>query len=149
MKCLNFLFVILCFASNPNTSFGQVATTKVKSDETWQKLTENSGVIFYYQRQDCAVIEGQKPLKYTFLKIENTTSQAKNLIFNFGLQYAEGCSGCDEFEENLVEMTIPANTILVGDCSFELVKLSRLIYNPNLLGGWKFEKEVITNLSVK
>lgn len=121
-----------------------------KSQETeWRTIKEEAGILFSAQRQECATIEGQKPLHYTFLKIENTTSQAKSLIFSFGLQYVEGCSGCDEFEENLVEISIPANSILVGDCSFELVKLSRLIYNPNLSGGWKFEREVITNLSVK
>lgn len=121
-----------------------------KSQETdWRVIKEDDGIIFYAQRQECAIIEGQKPLHYTFLKIENTTPETKNLRFSFGLQYTEGCSGCDEFEENLIELSVPANTILTGDCTFELVKLSRLIYNPNLAGGWKFEKEVITNLSVK
>jgi hypothetical protein len=135
-----FFFVILSASL-----YGQNTNQSVE----WNKIEERSGVIFSVHREECSIAEGQKPLHYTFLKIENTTSESKNLRFNFGLQYAEGCSGCDEFEENLVLMTIPANTTLIGDCSFENVKLSRLIYNPNLAGGWKFEKEVITNLTVK
>lgn len=149
MKYLNFLFVILCFVSSPIASLGQTAPTQIQSADTWQKLTETSGVIFYYQRQDCAVIEGQKPLHYSFLKIVNTTVETKKIEFNFGLQYKEGCSGCESYTENFIELTLPANTEVIGDCSFEKTFLSRLITNPNLSGGWVFEKEIITNLSVE
>ena len=115
----------------------------------WIELSRKDGVIFWIKRQECSIVETQKPLQYALMKIENTSGSAKQLSFNFGIQYTDVCSGCDDFSENHVDINVPANSVTEGDCTFENHLLTRLIYNPNHKHGKTFVKEVITNLTVK
>jgi hypothetical protein len=95
------------------------------------------------------MVGNNKPLYYSFLKIENTTNEKVFLVFNYGLQFEEGCSGCDDYSEYHVEIAIEPNQTLEGDCTFSNGQLTRLIVNPNLSGGWKFKEEKITNINVQ
>ena len=129
-------------------SFSQ-NTEKFKLTSEWQLLENSSDVNFYVKRTECAVAGFKLPLIYTFLKIENLSNQPKSLLFNFGLQYTEGCNGCEAGKEHAAYINIPANTTLEGDCNFKETQLTQLIKNPNLSGGWNFERPVITNLIIE
>ena len=127
-------------------SFSQVKPTK---SENWTILKEVKGVKFSTRLSDCSTIEGQKPLTFSFLKIENTTNQLVSLSFDFALAFKEGCDGCVPNPECAVTISVPARETVEGACSSDNNPLSRLVTNPNLLGGWSFEKPLINNLQIK
>ncbi len=131
-----------------SSSFGQ-NNEKFKLSSDWQLLENASEVNFYVKRTECTVAGFKLPLIYTFMKIENLSNQPKSILFNFGLQYTEGCNGCEAGKEHAAYITIPAKTSLEGDCNFKETQLTQLINNPNLSGGWKFERPVITNLIIE
>jgi hypothetical protein len=131
------------------TIFSASAQSLEQPNTDWVELTRKDGVIFWIKRQECSIVETQKPLQYAFMRIENTNAENKQLSFNFGIQYTDVCSGCDDFSENHVDLSISGNRTIEGDCSFENHLLTRLIYNPNHQHGRTFVKEVITNLTVK
>ena len=145
MKILKTILAIV-FLHCSGVSFGQEA---VKFPETdWQITEEKEGVIFSTRRGNCEVIPGKKPLYYSFLRIENTGNESKTLVFNYGLAFEEGCSGCDDYSESHVEITLAPKEIVGGNCAFSNHLLTRLIVNPNLSGGWKFKSEILTNLQI-
>ncbi len=127
-------------------SFGQ--TTNLPNTD-WTKFIEQKGIVFSTKRNSCEMVGNNKALYYSFLKIENTTNEKVYISFNYGLQYEEGCSGCDDYSEHHVEMAIEPNQTIEGDCTFSDGKLTRLIVNPNLSGGWKFKEEKITNINIQ
>lgn len=131
------------------SAFGQDLKSKdaIKSD--WQLLDTKEGVSFQVRQDECNIIEGKKPLIYTFLKLSNETNVDKVIHFNFGLQFKEGCSGCADGDENTVDILLPAMSQIEGDCDFKNQLLTRLIVNPNLQGGWAFENIILTNLSIE
>jgi hypothetical protein len=131
------------------TAFSASAQSLKEPNTDWVELTRNEGVIFWVKKQECLIVETQKPLQYAFMRIENTSSSTKQLSFNFGIEYTDVCSGCDDFSEAHVDLTLAANTTIEGDCTFQNHLLTRLIYNPNHKHGRTFVKEVITNLTVK
>ena len=127
-------------------TFGQ---SKFELTTDWKLIESKNDVNFYVKRAECKIEGLEKPLVYAFMKVENLSSTDKYLTYNFGLQYFEGCSGCAEGYEFYYNLTVPANSVLEGDCSFNKSELTRLIYNPNLAGGWKFIQPVINNLIVE
>ncbi len=127
-------------------SYGQTTQT-LNTD--WSQIITKDGVVFSTKRNTCEMVGNKKPLYYSFLKIENTTNEKLFLVFNYGLQFEEGCSGCDDYSEHHVEIAIEPNQTLEGDCTFSNGQLTRLIVNPNLSGGWKFKEEKITNINVQ
>lgn len=126
--------------------FGQ---SKFELTSDWKLINQSNDVNFYVKRVECAIDGLAKPLVFAFMKVENLSGSDKALTYNFGLQYAEGCSGCEEGYEFYYTLNLPANTTLEGDCSFGTKELTRLIYNPNLAGGWKFEQPLIKNVTVE
>lgn len=123
--------LIFCLSLLTSTAFGQ-------SNE-WKLLHEEQGVRFYGMDTYCQ--NGSEPVAhhYAHLKIENTTSQDLKLNFGFALQFTEGCSGCDQDSEYLVRLDLPANSSTEGTCEEPNGKLTRIIRNMNLVGGWKFQ----------
>jgi hypothetical protein len=117
-------------------------------DTEWQLTMQEEGVLFSTKRMNCETIPGKKPLYYSFLRIQNTSTESKKIAFNFGLAFDEGCSGCDDHSETHVEMTLSPGETVEGNCSFDNHLLTRLIVNPNLAGGWKFKSELITYLTI-
>jgi hypothetical protein len=120
----------------------------IQNDSSWSVIMEKDGVKFSVQRVYCETIPGKLPLFYSMLKIENLQDTPKNLSFNFGLAYKEGCSGCSDASEHHIDMMIGKKETIQGDCAFEKHQLTRLIVNPNLPKGWEFIGEQISNLSV-
>ena len=129
--------------------FAASAQSLENPNTDWEEITRKDGVIFWIKKNECTIVESQKPLQYSFLRIENTTGSSKQLGFNFGIEYTDACSGCDDFSEAHVDLAIAPNAIVEGDCTFENHLLTRLIYNPNHKHGRTFIKEVITNLTIK
>ena len=79
------------------------AQTQIDASELsteFVQIEEQDGLIFSVSRQECVVIEGQKPVVYLFVQIENTTNEEITVDFNIALQYAEACSGCDYSSEH-------------------------------------------------
>ena len=122
---------------------------KLKTSDNWTLIKEIKGVNFYNRLSECSTIEGQKPLVFSFLKIENTTNDLVSLNFDFALAFKEGCDGCIPNPECAVSISIPANSSKEAICDINYQPLSRLVANPNLLGGWSFEKTIIKNLQIK
>ncbi len=143
-KIKNVLFVLSLIISVH--SFAQ---QKLKTSENWSLIKEQNGINFYSRLCECDMIEGQKKLVYSFLKIENTTNQALSISFDHVLAFKEGCDGCVPNPECAVSVNIPANAALEADCNINGHVLSRIVANPNLLGGWSFEKTLIKNLQIK
>lgn len=131
------------------TAIGQEIKIKGEINKDWQYLETQEGVSFHVRKVECNVIEGKKPLIYTFLKLTNETNQDKIIHFNYGLQFKEGCSGCDNDSEFTVDLILPAMSQVEGDCEFKNHFLSRLIVNPNLGGGWAFEYIILTDLNIE
>ena len=131
-------------------SFGAFAQeTEINHDRkpAWSLLVENDGVKIYSQTVECP-FEGMKPTIYAFLKIENTNDAETMLHFNFGLQYTETCSGCDENSEFAQRVLIPANSSVEGSCSKPnyLGRIVRNLNNP--VAGWHFENVIINYITV-
>lgn len=128
------------------------AQTQINASELsteFVQIEEQDGLIFSVSRQECVVIEGQKPVVFLFVQVENTTNEEKTVDFNIALQYAEACSGCEYGSEHRSSITIGAGETVTGDCSFESKGTSRVIYNPNYKGGWKFEGVKIMFIETK
>ncbi len=143
-KIKNVLFVLSMLISVQ--SFAQ---QKLKTSEDWSLLKEQNGVKIYSRLSECDMIEGKKKLVYSFLKIENTTNQALSVSFDHVLAFKEGCDGCIPNPECTALVNVPANSSLEADCNINGHVLSRIVANPNLLGGWSFEKTIIKNLQIK
>jgi len=139
----NLLLALLTFGG---MLWGQSET--LYPDTEWQQTLEQEGVVFSAKRINCESIPGKKPLYYSFLRIQNNSTETKSLAFNFGLAFEEGCSGCDDHSESHVQITLAPGETVEGNCNFSNHLLTRLIVNPNLAGGWKFKSELITYLTI-
>jgi hypothetical protein len=131
------------------SSFYSISQVQLTTSENWTIIKEVKGIKFSTRLSNCSTIEGQKPLTFSFLKIENTTNQLVSLSFDFTLAFKEGCDGCIPNPECAVAISVRARETVEGVCSLDNNPLSRLVANPNLLGGWSFEKPLIKNLQIK
>jgi hypothetical protein len=143
-KSKSVLFIFALLISMQSFSQG-----KLKTSQDWSLLKEQNGVKIFSRLSECDMIEGQKKLVYSFLKIENTTNQALSISFDHVLAFKEGCDGCVPNPECAALINVPANSSLEADCNINGHVLSRIVANPNLLGGWSFEKTLIKNLQIK
>ncbi len=148
MKNHNFIKSVT-FAFSLLFSIISYSQEQLSTSSKWTLLKEIQGVKFFNRLSECSTIEGQKPLVFSFLKIENTTNETKSLNFDFALAFKEGCDGCIPNPECAVSISIPANSSKEAVCDVNSQPLSRLVANPNLLGGWSFEKTIIKNLQIK
>ncbi|SFT35801.1 hypothetical protein SAMN05216474_0084 [Lishizhenia tianjinensis] len=130
-------------------SFAQNQINDSELTTEFVQIEEQDGVKFSVAKQECMVFEGQKPLVYIFVKIENTTNVEKTVDFGIALSYVEGCSGCDYDSEFKTTLTIGAGETITGDCNFETRGTSRIVANPNLEGGWTFEGVQIMFIEIK
>ena len=144
-----FLGVFLLSVSFIGNSFSQSKINASDLNEDWQLIKSEQGLNFYVSKQNCTRTEGQKPLVYAFMKIENTTSASVSANFSLALLFEEGCSGCTPDGEYTSSITIPAGSTVEQECSTNNNTLSRLIVNPNLSGGWKFTGVELMNLTIK
>lgn len=121
------------------------AQTDNQSNTDWNLLMEKDGVQFYGREEYCLNEGDAKACHYAFIKMVNTTEVEKKVIYHIGLQYEEGCSGCDDDSEFSAQVVVPAQGEIAADCSFSNSGLWRIIRNPNLVGGWTFQSMRIVN----
>jgi ribonuclease BN (tRNA processing enzyme) len=142
MRFSLFLFSIVL------SSFTWSQSTGNLSNE-WQLLSEQSGVQIYGSVQPCSMSKDLPlPFDIAFLKIVNTTNEAKQVSYNFVIEYIEGCRGCNDELESFFIQKIQANSTLQEDCNFTQNGMSHIIKNPNFNGGWNFTNARITNLKI-
>ena len=110
MKTLNIIqkiaFVFALFIGF--TSFSQDVIKPSEISSEWTLVKEQDGIKMYISTEGCKVGPLEKPLEYIFIKIENLNSESKNLYFQFGLHYDEGCEGCEEHKESERAINIAA-----------------------------------------
>ncbi len=146
MKTTNFrFFTHLFFALVLCTSSYAQSTA---NNAEWQLIHEESGVNFFGKEVYCSNPAEAQPSYFAFLKIENTTNESVVLNYSLGLEFVEGCSGCDDNSEFTVRIEVPAQTTVEADCSFSKPALSRIIRNLNLPGGWEYQSMKIANLII-
>lgn len=145
IKTMRFsLFLCLTLLS----SFSWAQSAGNLSNE-WQLLNEQSGVQIFGRVQPCSMSKDLAlPFDIAFLKIVNTTNEAKEVSYNFVIEYAEGCHGCNDELESFFMQKIEANSTIQEDCNFTHNGMSHVIKNPNFKGGWNFTKTRITNLKI-
>ncbi len=114
-------------------SFAASSQTELKADQIgadWTLITSQEGIEMYVQEGECKMGNVKTPFTYGFLRIVNTSSEAKNVSFNINLYYADGCAGCDNHNEEYTTVSVAANSSIETDCSFENGQLALLIRNP-------------------
>ena len=142
MKAILFIACLFSSASFMAQSLGNLTNE-------WQLMQEKDGVQVFAKVEPCKMSEQTpKPFDIAFLKIVNNTNQDIAVAYNFVIEFAEGCNGCDGRDESRFNQKIPANTTIAEDCSFKQNGMSHIIRNRNFDGGWNFEKVSITNLKI-
>lgn len=129
-------------------SFSAFGQSNVNGE--WQVIKSQDGINFLGKTIECeSTIQGQLPSSYAVLKIENTTASAKKVYYSFGLEFVEGCSGCDQDSEFSYVLELNPNQTIEGSCSNEDAHVYRIIKNYNLAGGWEYQSIAITNLIIE
>ena len=142
---------ILCFfalALIISTGSLSLAQTEVSANSEWTLIHEVDGISFYGKEQLCSNPTEKLPTNYAFIKIVNANDRNVNLNYAIGLQFEEGCSGCDFDSEFSTLISVPASSSIEGNCSLENPALQRIIRNNNLPGGWEFQSMKIVNLLI-
>ncbi|MDX2360463.1 MAG: hypothetical protein QNK23_06630 [Crocinitomicaceae bacterium] len=138
MKLSNLFYVVL-IAFLGTSAFGQTEVSASDLTSEWQLMQENNGVQFFVRRDICTVEGAPKQFDYSFANMVNTTNVDKTVVFQMAVQYDSDCYGCTANVESVQTITIPANSSLAGDCTFEQRDLSKLINNLNFDDGRTFE----------
>ena len=147
IKFTKILLVFLCFVQI--SAFGQ-ELKKENLTNDWKLLSEKDGVKVFVKSETCQIQGAPKPFDYAFIKLENTTSEAKTIDFQLGLNYNGTCIGCSESDsEAKRKIVIPANSILIGDATFERGELSYLIANHNSPNQLSFKSIQLIYLNVQ
>lgn len=146
MKYIYSLFFITLFVSA--NVFSQERMTKDELTEEWQLIQEQEDIKVYVQSKECSFDYLAKPLSYVFVMVENNSTNAMKVQYNIALHFEEGCSGCEEESEYNTGIIIKANSSIEGTCDTKKKEVTRLILNPNLKGGWKFESVSIMHLKI-
>lgn len=132
---LTHTLLLFCLSLLTTSAFGQ--------SNSWQLLHEEEGVQFYGMDTYCSNDAEPKANHFALLKIVNNNAQSVKVNFGFAIQYAEDCSGCDQDSEFFTALEVPANTTLEGSCNDQTGKLSRIIRNLNIPGGWTYQSTKI------
>lgn len=147
MRKIKFVITTMSALFLSALSYGQI-NVSAELTNSWTLVKTIDQVEIYAVQQECSVTGKGQSWIYASLRIVNNSSEQKNVHFNFGLKFEEGCDGCKSPTEASRNISIQAGQTLVGDCSFEHGELSRLIRNPNLQGGWNFQNIELNNLIV-
>ena len=57
--------------------------------EDWIKVSEESGIIFSVKKEKCTIEGVDKQFTYGFVRIENVTSEMRDIQFNVQLNFAD------------------------------------------------------------
>lgn len=146
LKSMRLLVVLFLLVSGFSWSQGRVADKEITSE--WTLLDVRSGVEVYVQRQDCALFANQLPLEFLLFKVVNTNAQAMNVSYRIQSMYTEGCVGCDDIPETMINMTVNGSSELVGTCEEMGQGLYVLLNNRNLKKGWTFQSVQLNKFTV-
>ena len=98
----------------------------------FRSLSEKDGIKLFLKSETCEIQGAPLPFDYTFIKLENTNSTDKVVEFQLGLSYNGSCAGCSVNDtEAKRKVILPANSIVMGDATFQRGELSYLIENKN------------------
>lgn len=115
-------------------------------EKGWLLLKEKDGIQVYGLERPCQVEYAANPYDYLFLKVVNTGSEAKDVRIKVRMNYQEGCSGCNDSDENYIFLHLEASEIKEGNCDNHSQKLTRFIANPGFDGSWHYlSTEIIIN----
>lgn len=128
-------------------SYGQ-ANVSAEITESWLLVKSINQVDFYAKVDYCDFNGSGKASPFAMIKILNNSGESRNIQFNFGMQYEEGCDGCVSPSEYKREISLSPGENIVGDCTFKNGELARLINNVNLKGGWIFQNIQLSNIIV-
>ena len=150
MKLLNIIqkFTLVFTLLIGFTSFSQNIIKATDLNSEWTLVKDQDGIKMYVSTEGCKVGPLKKPLEYVFIKIENQNSESKDLYFQLGIHYDEGCEGCEEHNESQRAITLEANSTIECDCTFENGNLSYLIINPNYTDTKVFEGIELINFKI-
>jgi hypothetical protein len=140
------VFPIFLFLSSFTFSQGKLSVHQL--NESWQLLDESKGVKIFAKKQQCVLTEGQLPLEYVFLKLENSNNSVVEISYSLGSLFKEGCVHCEPNSEMDLKQSLSAGETVTATCELPLKGLHALIDNPNLKKGWDFEAVLINNLKV-
>lgn len=140
------LLVLLCLVHG--SVFGQ-ELKKTQLTSEWTLLSETNGVKLFVKSENCQVQGAPKSFDYLFVKLENTNSTDKTVSLQLGMNFNEACVGCVENDiEALKEISVPANSSVMGDATFQRGELSYLIANHNAT-VYTFKSVKLVTLKIK
>ena len=141
------LLVFLCLVQL--SVYGQ-ELKKADLTSEWNLFSEKDGIKIFLRSETCDVQGAAKPFDYTFIKVENTNSEEKIVDLQLGMNYNGNCIGCSVNDiEAKRKITVPANSFLLGDCTFERGELSYLIENKNYPNAFAFKSVKLIYLNIQ
>lgn len=141
------LLVILCLVHG--SVFGQELKNTELTNQ-WTLLSETNGVKLFVKSENCQIQGAPKSFDYVFVKLENTNSQEKTVDLQLGMNFTQACIGCVANDpEALRKITIPANSSVMGDATFQRGELSYLIANHNSPSVYTFKSVQLITLKIK
>ncbi len=112
------------------SSFSQSKIDSENLTENWSSLYSQDGLEISCRKTKCKLDGVEKEFTYGFLQVKNTSSEDKQIQFSIVLDYTDGCTGCDNPNEDVRTILVKANSSITTDCTFNNSTLSFLINNP-------------------
>ncbi len=116
MKKIKSLFVAILFIIIGTTSFSQDKISANDLTKDWTLLHSENGVEMYIKYGECTMGNIAEAFEYGFIKIVNTNSSERTLIYNIETYYADGCVGCDTHEDEYMTIVLQPNSTIIGAC---------------------------------
>jgi len=112
------------------TSFSQNALKSEDLSGDWNSILNQDGIEILIKKTTCQVEGVDKLFTYGFVKVINSTNKHKEIQFRVELTFTDGCTGCDNPNEDIKTVTIKPNSSIETECSSMDNSLSFLINNP-------------------
>ena len=129
-------------------SFSSLSQSIVKSEnltEEWQSISNKDGVEILLRKSICKKEGVDKDFSYGFIRIINSTNEEKDIQFRIELTFTDGCTGCDNSNEDIKTIHLKPNASVETDCSFSNAQLSFLINNPFQLDHKELVEVLLTD----
>lgn len=116
MKNFNLLLIASLFILLGMTAFSQNKIEASHLTKEWTLLHSSNGVEMYIQYGECKMGNVPEPFQYGMIKLVNSSSVEKTIVYNIERHYTDGCVGCNMTDENVSTKVVPANTTITGNC---------------------------------
>ena len=127
MKKIKTVFIVSLFMFFGMTSFAQNKIEANDLTSEWTLLSSKDGVELYIQSGECTMGNVPEAFQYGMIKLINSNSTEKTVVYNIERHYSDGCVGCNKTDEDVSIISIPANSTITGNCENGI---SVLIKNP-------------------